>query len=355
MSRHLQGGKVEDLADQGDMAALAQGAKLLANSLGMGSGVNLFGGKRKDQFDEEPMGPDPDDEEDDDAEYDGFGDMLQYDEDEDEEGEGADEGMFEEDDAMMSMVGASGAVMDKLGLRRKTFLCDIHHVRLTNLSRRRRDVQVIFTLGAMPGEGGAATLKDVLPSTKAAASASGGSGDEAAAAAAEAERAAAAEAEAEAAAGGKGKKGRKQAQKSQVQSRSDTSKPVVFKTDVAAKVERGRTSALKRKFHGKWSGKYRDLPFRMLHMTLVEQTRFGNLVEIGTSELTLLDLASGSVQQEVTFCERDGRTTIESYRLNFHVHFQVNTRPPQPSPLAPLSLRPLRPRAGELHLRDASR
>ena len=63
---------------------------------------------------------------------------------------------------------------------------------------------------------------------------------------------------------------------------------------------------------------------RVLHMTLVEQTRFGNLVEIGTSELSLLELASGSVQQEVTFSERDGRTTIESYRLNFHVHFQEN-------------------------------
>ena len=30
------------------------------------------------------------------------------------------------------------------------------------------------------------------------------------------------------------------------------------------------------------------------------------------------------MQQEVTFSERDGRTTIESYRLNFHVHFQEN-------------------------------
>ena len=40
--------------------------------------------------------------------------------------------------------------------------------------------------------------------------------------------------------------------------------------------------------------------------------------------MSLLELATGSVQQEVTFSERDGRTTIESYRLNFHVHFQEN-------------------------------
>jgi hypothetical protein len=59
-------------------------------------------------------------------------------------------------------------------------------------------------------------------------------------------------------------------------------------------------------------------------MTLVELTRFGNLVEIGTSELTLLEIATGSVQQEVTFTERDGRTTIDSYRLDFHIHFQEN-------------------------------
>ena len=44
---------------------------------------------------------------------------------------------------------------------------------------------------------------------------------------------------------------------------------MLFKTDVAAKVERGRTAALKRKFHGKWTGKYRDLNHRVLHMTLV--------------------------------------------------------------------------------------
>ena len=97
-------------------------------------------------------------------------------------------------------------------------------------------------------------------------------------------------------------------------------------------------------------------------MSLVEQTRFGNLVEsacgspepriypaplvfalhwiaivrkcsmvfalwcfvaVGTAELSLLELACGSVQQEITFVERDGRTTIDSYRLNFHIHFQV--------------------------------
>ena len=117
------------------------------------------------------------------------------------------------------------------------------------------------------------------------------------------------------------------------------------------KVERGRTFNLKKKYHDTWKGKHKDLPHRVLHMTLVEQvrkqaplhgsqqysplsppsflppfeqTRFGNLVEIGTSELSLLELATGSVQQEVTFSERDGRTTIESYRLNFHVHFQEN-------------------------------
>ena len=44
----------------------------------------------------------------------------------------------------------------------------------------------------------------------------------------------------------------------------------------------------------------------------------------GTAAVSLLELATGSVQQEVTFSERDGRTTIESYRLNFHVHFQEN-------------------------------
>ena len=57
-------------------------------------------------------------------------------------------------------------------------------------------------------------------------------------------------------------------------------------------------------------------------MVLYEQTRFGNLVEIGQCAISLLELATGSVQQEVTFQERDGRATIDSYRLNFHIHFQ---------------------------------
>ena len=57
-------------------------------------------------------------------------------------------------------------------------------------------------------------------------------------------------------------------------------------------------------------------------MRLVEQTRFGNLVEIGSCERTLRELATGSVQQDVTFVERDGRTTIDSYRCYFHIHFQ---------------------------------
>ena len=259
---------------------------------------------------------------------------------------------LQEEDALA--VGTTNAVLEKLGLHRKTFQCDIHHICLTNLGRygrksftacctllslldvswcasgsRRRDVQVIFTLGALPGEGGAATLKEVLPSADAEISAPGitsvldappalKSGPE--------------QVEGE---GGTAKKNVRRlavqraplGRKGRAAVRGDTSKPVVFKTDVAVKVERGRTAALKRKFHGTWTGKYHDLSHRVLHMTLVEQTRFGNLVELGTNELSLIELATGSVQQEVTFAERDGRTTVESYRLNFHVHFQVRASP----------------------------
>ena len=76
---------------------------------------------------------------------------------------------------------------------------------------------------------------------------------------------------------------------------------------------------------------------------------------VGTSELTLLELASGSVQQEVTFAERDGRSTIDSYRLNFHIHFQAcSTRPwkfrlrYQQSPLPTVST------SGKLHFCHAA-
>lgn len=88
------------------------------------------------------------------------------------------------------------------------------------------------------------------------------------------------------------------------------------------KLERNKTAHLKRRFHGTWKGTYRDLGRRELHLLLVEQTRFGNLIEIGTASLTLLEIATGSVQQEVTFFERDGHTLVESYRCHFHMLFQ---------------------------------
>ena len=91
---------------------------------------------------------------------------------------------------------------------------------------------------------------------------------------------------------------------------------------VAVKLERNKTAHLKKRFNGSWTGTYKLLARRELHLLLVEQTRFGNLIEIGTASISLLELATGSVQQEVTFTERDGHTTVESYRCNFHIHFQ---------------------------------
>lgn len=45
----------------------------------------------------------------------------------------------------LSLSGATGAVLDKLGLRRKTFNCDIHHIRLTNLGRFAASRDTSFT------------------------------------------------------------------------------------------------------------------------------------------------------------------------------------------------------------------
>lgn len=69
-------------------------------------------------------------------------------------------------------------------------------------------------------------------------------------------------------------------------------------------------------------GRYDELNTRGLSIRLVERSRFGNLIDIDEVTVPLIGLAAGSVQQEVLFTERDGRSTIQSYRCNFHIYFQ---------------------------------
>ena len=279
MSRHLEGGTVDQLADTGYGSLITDSMKLMSGGQGIGG---FFGGSKEKKEKDDDFGDDAatEDDEDDDEEFADGNDFGA----EEEEEEDEDDGLGAEEDAMDGMMGgAVGFVGDKFGLRRKKFQCDIHHIRITNLGRRRRDVQVIFTLGAMSGEGGAATLSDVLPSSKGSADASGSGGAEAADDG-NGPLVVKQEEEPEAGAGG-GKKrrslfGRKTkkagaagAAASAPSGRGETSKHKPFKTDVAVKVERGRTFNLKKKYHDTWKGKHKDLPHRVLHMTLVEQVR----------------------------------------------------------------------------------
>jgi hypothetical protein len=364
MSRALQGGTTDQLYDTGDLDILKQGAQLLMGDKLQGMS-NFFGGggskkKEKQQdldFEEDSDDGRPGAREDDSAEYDSEDDYdseedadadgamnrFMGDDEDDEEGEDEDDdGLFESAGALLGM-GMAGAA-DKFGLRRKTFVCNLHHIRLTNLVRRRRDVLLHFTLGAHLAEAGSA----VIIGGESTPSAAGDAGGDAAAGdnmlPADATAAAASAAGAAAAATPAGddpagaKKGRfRRAPSFRRSGRSKTndegsgsgggasgatSKPVLFKTDVAVKPERNKAVPLRATFSGKWRGRYEDLPNRVLQMALYEQTRFGNLVEIGQAAIPLLELATGSVQQEITFIERDGRTTIEVFRCNFHCHFQ---------------------------------
>ena len=49
----------------------------------------------------------------------------------------------------MSLTAVTGLVGDKLGVNRKTFLCDIHHVRLTNLGRYTRTLALRRSLAPL--------------------------------------------------------------------------------------------------------------------------------------------------------------------------------------------------------------
>ena len=349
MSRHLENATIDQVHDRGDLDILRQGASLLVGDM-KGLGKGLFGGgkKKKEEqelgFDEdsddgkEEAGAGDDDyeedysgsdyEDDDDADG-GVNRLMGDDEDFDEDEEDGDGGFFETAGAMLSG-GALGAAT-ALGLRRKTFVCDLHHIRLTNLVRRRRDVLIHFTLGSGLAESGDAVFAGGFDRDEP--SADGGDETDDGGRAAAAASGDAGASDAASASGGTGKR------RSMLRRRSSkggsgggggggggaagsTSKPVLFKTDVASKPERGKAHPLRATFRGKWRGRYEDLPHRVLHMCLYEQTRFGNLVEIGQAAIPLLELATGSVQQEVTFVERDGRATVEVYRCNFHCHFQ---------------------------------
>lgn len=278
MSRHLRDGKVEDLAGNSELAILSAGMELLGGKMGIGSmkGISgsLFGGKKDyeeadmpfDDNDDEEV-EDYEDSEDEEGGYD-FDNDEADDEDEDEGGTDEQYGVDGGDAASWVMGAAGGAMLGRLATRRKRFLCDIHHVRLTNLANRRRDVLVIFTLGARPGEGEGVDAD----STEAAGGTVGGDGGASGSAASSSDRS-------------KSKGGRlrslRRARRSKRGGQADgtgsTSKPLVFKTDVAGKVERGKTCDLRRTFHGAWRGKYKDLSTCVLRMTLVEQARFGNV------------------------------------------------------------------------------
>ena len=58
---------------------------------------------------------------------------------------------------------------------------------------------------------------------------------------------------------------------------------------------------MRRSFKGRWVGPHEELANRSLIVRLVEKTRFGNTIDIDQHELRLLDVAAGSVQQDIVY------------------------------------------------------
>ena len=170
MSLHLKGGTTADLSDQGMLSTISSGFQLMTGGgkPGFSSMKSLLGGGSNtkarspraqpdfdddgDEFSDGQVG-DEDDEDDDELEGEGEED-LQFDE--------TDVAMLDDenldcDDSMLSGAShifgrARNSMLGSLGLRQKTFICDVHNIRITNTSRRRRDVQIIMTLGAPSGQ-----------------------------------------------------------------------------------------------------------------------------------------------------------------------------------------------------------
>ena len=233
---------------------------------------------------------------------------------EDEEGEEGEEGEGEEsDDDLLSLLGDGAEAMQKMitdQFFQKQFKVRIQNVRLQNLERRKRDVMVQFQVGtpAERSQEGGLFEEEFAEEI----------GDDLGDAVGEAK-------EEEEDAGEKKKKKKKKGRlgrRRSVEVKAVPQKIKTFSTEVAEKVERGRTVKFKKKFATTWKGGYSMLPEHALAVVLVERNRFGGSNELDRVQLNLLHLAGGSIQQEVTFCERDGRHVLETYRCQFHIYFQ---------------------------------
>ena len=230
---------------------------------------------------------------------------------EDEEGEEGEEGEGEEsDDDLLSLLGDGAEALGKLvadQLFQKQFKVKIQNVRLQNLERRKRDVMVQFQVG-VPAE----QVQE------------GGLFEEEFAEEVDLDGVEVEAKEEEEEDTGKKKKKKKGrlGRKRGAEIKAVPQKIKMFATEVAEKVERGRTVKFKKKFATVWKGGYNMLPDHALAVVLVERNRFGGSNELDRVQLNLLHLAGGSIQQEVTFCERDGRHVLETYRCQFHIYFQ---------------------------------
>ena len=180
MSRHLKNASEDDVSGMGTLDVFTQGAKLLGQSISSGGsasgsnfsrGLSHFGGSvsnmssllggskdkndvtnEDDAFEDEYDDEEGDDDDDDDIMGSSDEDVAELqvahdDDDDDEFLENAAEKLFGQT-GKDAMDAATGLLFDQY----KTFMCDIYNVRVTNIAQRRRDVQVIMTLGAVPNE-----------------------------------------------------------------------------------------------------------------------------------------------------------------------------------------------------------
>ena len=138
-----------DIATQGTklLFGAATGASTVPEARGEAEKKVIAEDDRSD-FDEEDESDEQEYESDDEeVEYDENGMALLLDDSEEEEEEDPDADSDDEDDGVfahgLDLAGLGAKqIADRIARRRKTFLCDIHSIRLTNLSNRRRDVQV---------------------------------------------------------------------------------------------------------------------------------------------------------------------------------------------------------------------
>lgn len=92
-------------------------------------------------------------------------------------------------------------------------------------------------------------------------------------------------------------------------------------TEWAEGVLKGGEAQFQRTFTAQWRGQYAELEHTGIKMTLC-QRQFGAVSEVSSVYIPFGEIAAGSIKRDQIFAEHDGRTSIDAYHAYFVIRFE---------------------------------